>query len=150
MEGTAQARLILAADKAEIIENLSRYHHAVDFKRWDALDALLADDAVASWPGMGAELGLGTDAPEGREAIKQWLRKAAGETITVHYMLNHVIDVDGDSARNRSMVAIAAQDGALSHLGYYDGTHRRTTEGWRVVSLRFTRSELFKRRGRAG
>ena len=150
MAGDMQARLMLAADKAEIIENLSRYHHAVDFKHWDDLDALLAEDAVASWSGMGAELGLATDTPEGRETIKQWLREAAGDTITVHYMVNHVIDVAGDSARNRSMVAIAAQDGALSHLGYYDGTHRRTGKGWRIVSLHFTRSELFPRRGRAG
>jgi hypothetical protein len=136
----------VAADKLAVIEVLTRYHHAVDFKRWDDLDRILTEDAVAAWPGMGAELGLATDAPAGREAIKAWLRDAVGDRESLHYMVNHVVDIDGDTARNRSMVAVADSLSNLYHLGYYDGTHRRTPEGWRIASLRFNRAPAAVRR----
>jgi hypothetical protein len=139
-------RLALAADKLEIIEALTRYHHAVDFKRWDDLDAILTPDATAAWPGMGAEMGLDTDAPAGRPAIKAWLEAAVGGRDSLHYMVNHVVDVDGDRATNRSMVAIGDTLSNLYHLGYYDGAHRRTAQGWRIASLLFTRSPAIARR----
>ena len=142
-------RLARAADKLEIIENLTRYHHAVDFKRWDDFDAIMIPEATAAWPGMGAELGQATDAPEGRAAIKAWIAGAVGERDSLHYMVNHVIDVDGDKATNRSMVAVADALSNLYHVGYYDGAHRRTADGWRIVSLHFTRSASAIRRSLA-
>jgi hypothetical protein len=146
---TDMQRLARAADKLEIIEALTRYHHAIDFLQWDDLDAVLAPDAVGSWAGMGAEMGLDTDAPSGRDAIKAWLKGAVGERRSLHYMVNHVVDVDGDEAANRSMVAVADALSNLYHVGYYDGTHRRTPEGWRITALHFTRAESAKRRSLA-
>ena len=139
-------RLARAADKLEIIEALTRYHHAIDFKRWDDLDAVLAPDAVAAWPGMGVDMGLDTDAPSGRDAIKAWLKDAVGARDSLHYMVNHVVDLDGDRATNRSMVAVADAQSNLYHMGYYDGTHRRTPDGWRITALHFTRSPAVLRR----
>jgi hypothetical protein len=139
-------RLELIADKFEIIELLTRYHHAVDFKRWAAFDDILTPDARASWPGLGRQLGLATDSPEGREAIVAWLQDGIAGRDTLHYMVNHLVEVHGDKATNRSMVAIGDAHSDLYHLGYYDGRHARTPGGWRIAELQFTVSPAAKRR----
>ena len=133
-------------DKFLIIEQLTRYHHAVDFKQWDDLDAILTEDCTASWPGLGVVRGLPTDNPNGREAIKDWLKAAVGEGTSLHYMVNHVVEVDRDRAANRSMVAIGDEYSNLYHLGHYDGAHFRTPDGWRISALQFVVAPAAKRR----
>jgi hypothetical protein len=115
------------ADRIEITELLSRYHHAIDGRDWDALSAVFVEDAVADYMGL---------VVEGRDAIVTWLSAALGDRELTHFMANHIFDIDGDSATSRSYLQdLDLQTGLAFGAGIYEGQHTRTDAGWRIRRL---------------
>ena len=87
-------RRLQALEDAEAIRNLKAEYAAYcdDNYNADAIAAQFTEDAVWESPGLGRY--------EGREAIRQFFRGAAGIfSFAIHYSLNGQIHVIGDTAR---------------------------------------------------
>ena len=113
-------------DRLDVIDALSRYCYAVDFGDWAALESVFAEDVSATY--VLEPHGLDDVHRSDRESIVAWLRSVLGERSAqapMHAMTNHLVSVDGDTARSRSYLAGAP--------GTYTVEWRRTAGGWRAV-----------------
>jgi hypothetical protein len=139
MNGDALRQVV---DRLEIIENLGRYHHAVDAKDWDGLSGLFTEDIVAEYRSLNdAELFGLEGVYEGRRVVVDWIR--AGQEpfqfngAPTHFMTNHVIDLSGDEASSRSYFNdVDLPSGLIIGTGIYTCAHVRTAEGWKIRSMR--------------
>lgn len=122
------------ADRVELTELLSRYHHYIDSMKWDALQEVFVEDSECHY--LGLELfGVSDVDLAGREKIIEWLRVNLGQfgnTDPKHFFANHVFDLLGDRARSRSYMHVIAS----TVTGIYEVEHRRTAQGWRIVDLK--------------
>lgn len=133
------------ADRADLVELLSRYADIADLKEFTELPRLVFTDpltldfeAVAGIPPMTVPLG----------DYLQVLRGAfAPYTATHHAITGHVIDVDGDTAKIHAHVraehwvpAEVAGGGPNCWLvvGFYDNEAVRTPDGWRLTRVKLT------------
>ena len=128
-EGRGQAMddTQVLADKAEIVELMTRYCFAVDFRDFDALRTVFATDAEATY--VLSPLGLGLDDVHlsGADAIVEWLSSVLGnlgEPAPRHAMTNYLIEIHGDHAHSRNYLASG---------GLYTVDHVRTPDGWRAA-----------------
>ena len=90
----ALERRLQALEDAEAIRNLKAYYAALcdDHYNADGIAALFTEDAVWESPTLGRF--------EGREAIREFFRGAAEIfSFAIHYSLNGLIHVNGDTAR---------------------------------------------------
>jgi len=118
-------RIETMADKAEIVDVMSRYCYAVDFRNMEQLRDVFAPDAQAVY--VLSPLGLEDVHLSGVDEIIGWLDSVLGnlgEPAPRHAMTNHLIEIDGDRARSRSYMGSGA--------GLYTVEHVRTPEGWRA------------------
>ena len=120
-----------AKDRLDVIELIHRYAALIDFKTYDDTDRVFADDAVANYESMRAYVGDDYE-PKGPKAIGEWLRKYTGTRTSMHYMHNHVVELDGKRAKMRNyMHNINSSIG-----GVYHTEAKRTKDGWRITRLR--------------
>jgi 3-phenylpropionate/cinnamic acid dioxygenase small subunit len=121
------------SDRVEIQDLLVRYTVAIDTKDWKLLDTCFTPDAQLDYTGTG---GIAGPYPE----VRVWLEKAlAAFPMTVHYISNSTVELDGDAARARTYVinpmGFPNQEGGL-HIftvgGYYVDKLVRTSDGWRI------------------
>lgn len=121
------------SDRIEIQDLLTRYTVAIDSKDWKLLDTCFTPDAELDYTSTG---GIRGSYPE----VRAWLEKAlAAFPMTVHYISNSSVELDGDEARARTYVinpmGFPREDGSL-HIftvgGYYVDELVRTPEGWRI------------------
>ena len=125
------------SDRIEIQDLLVRYTKAIDEKDWELLDRCFTPDAEVDYTSSG---GIAGSYPEARE----WLAKAlAPFPMTVHYITNSEVNLDGDRATARTAVlnpmGFANPDGSLHQFtvgAYYVDELVRTAEGWRIRSRR--------------
>jgi ketosteroid isomerase-like protein len=125
----------LLLDRMAISDLLIDFARRVDAKDFAGYAANFTDDGVFELPWSRregrADIAAGAEADLAPFAALQ------------HYSVNHVIEIDGDTATSRSyLLAIHVPDAAdLSRHqdagGWYDSEFRRTPDGWR-----FTRSSL--------
>ena len=121
------------SDRIEINDLLIRYTTAIDQKDYALLDRCFTPDAHLDYTSAG---GVAGDYPK----VRAWLEKAlAPFPMTVHYVTNSVVDLDGDTARARTAVlnpmGFQDADGAMHTFtvgAYYNDVLVRTTEGWRI------------------
>ena len=114
------------ADRAEIAEHVTRYAYAVDFGEFDAFRAVLADDVRADF--VMAALGRDNIVVSGADAlIERMSSRAAAPMIPRHAMTNHLVEVDGDTARSRTYLA--------NGTAVYTCEHTRAADGWRIHTL---------------
>jgi SnoaL-like domain len=123
-------------DRAAVSDLLNEFARRLDSGEWDRYAATFTPDGVFELP---------WSRRVGREEIA-----AAAEADLVrfaavmHYSTNHVIEIDGDTARTRSyLIGIHVPDGSdpATHAdagGWYDCELRRTNEGWRFMYVRVT------------
>ena len=90
-----------ARDRLDVIELIHRYAALIDFKTYDDADQVFARDAVANYESMRAYVGDDYE-PKGPKAIGEWLRKYTGTRVSMHYMHNHVVELDGKRATMRN------------------------------------------------
>lgn len=122
------------SDRIEIQDLLTRYTVAIDTKDWRLLDTCFTPDAELDYTATGGTKGK---YPE----VRAWLEKAlAAFPMTVHYISNSTIDLDGDRAHGRTYVinpmGFPKDDGSL-HIftvgGFYVDDLVRTPGGWRIA-----------------
>jgi ketosteroid isomerase-like protein len=123
-------------DRAAISDLLHDFARRLDGGEWDRYAATFAPDGVFELP---------WSRRAGRDEIA-----AAAETdlaafaTVMHYSTNHVIEIDGNTARTRSyLIGIHVPDATdpATHAdagGWYDCELERTGEGWRFTHVRVT------------
>lgn len=120
-----------ADDRLDVIELIHRYAAVVDLKRYDELPAVFADDAVCDYGSM--RVYLGDDCmPSGLADIERWMRRYTGSRPSMHFMHNHVVELQGDAATMRNYM----HNTNSSIAGVYETEARRTPDGWRLTRLR--------------
>jgi hypothetical protein len=122
------------SDRIEINDLLTRYTTAIDTKSWKLLDTCFTPDAHLDYTSAG---GIKGDYPK----VRAWLEKAlAVFPMTVHFIGNSVVTLEGDKAKARTFVlnpmGFPNQDGSL-HLftvgAFYNDELVRTPTGWRIA-----------------
>ena len=120
------------SDRIEIQDLLVRYTVAIDTKDWKLLDQCFLPDARVDYTATG---GIQGSYPE----VRVWLEKALSAfPMTVHYISNSTVTLQGDEARARTYVlnpmGFPKPDGSL-HIFTVGGTYVdklvRTASGWR-------------------
>ena len=118
------------ADKAEIVELMTRYCFAVDFRDFEQLRTVFATDADATYVLSPLNLGLEDVHLSGVDAIVEWLSSVLGnlgEPGPRHAMTNYLIEIHGDHAHSRNYLAGGG--------GLYTVDHVRTPDGWRAGAV---------------
>jgi len=123
-------------DRASIIETVTRYATALDAHDLAGLDSVFTEDVVCE---------LGGTPIRGREVLKKTLqRMLGGGGPSQHLLGNHVVRIEGDTARCVSQVrAFSAGAGEAAGrtyelFGEYRDELVRTDEGWRIVHRELT------------
>jgi len=124
-------------DRIEINDLLVRYAAAIDAKDYNLLDTCFTPDAKVDYT---SSAGIAGTYPEARA----WLEKAlAMFSMTLHYVTNSTVTLDGDSARATTYVfnpmRMKNADGSASYFtvgAYYHDRLVRTQDGWRIAERR--------------
>ena len=120
----------LADDRDAIRDVYARYVSALDAGDAATFASLYTDDGVFVGGGTGG------DDVVGREALEAFAAGLAPGS--VHRLsLNHVIDVDGDTAVCRSSIVVLAGTAVVSAGRVLDG-FRRVDGAWRIARREFT------------
>ncbi|MCZ7618064.1 MAG: nuclear transport factor 2 family protein [Myxococcota bacterium] len=122
------------SDRLQIQDLLVRYTRAIDTKDWNLLDTCFTPDAQVDYTATG---GIAGGYPE----VRTWLAKALARfPITVHYITNSQVTLDGDRARARTLVLNpmfhAEPDGTLRDFtvgATYVDELLWTEAGWRIT-----------------
>lgn len=119
------------ADHLDVVEVMNRYGRAMDDRRWELMDDVFVEDAVAVFPSI--EL-------HGREQIVTTIKGAMAVCDATHHVFtNHMVELHGDSCDASMYVRAyherADGDAVLRHdyYGRYTATLVRTAAGWRVT-----------------
>lgn len=131
-------------DRDALMELMSRYAEMPDTGDWDDLpQSVLCEEVTCDFGSLSAPV-----ATFSRDAWCQQMKKVfAGWTATHHSITNHRIAVDGDRATIRAHIraehwapAEVAAGGPNCWLvvGFYDDVAVRTSEGWRLRSVKLT------------
>jgi hypothetical protein len=123
-------------DRQHIVDLVTSVGRYLDERDFDGLRELFTDDGTVATPG-------GT--VSGHDALVAQARRGHTRDEGIqHVITNHLVDIDGDRASVRAnlLVAFAAagpEDPQPFLLGeVYRFELRRTTDGWRISSLRST------------
>ena len=124
-------------DREEICELISRYCWHVDHLEWPEWLDLFTQDA--SWR-------AGDFGPfVGREAMTKLTRSLENLVLASrsrHFAACEIVDLEGDSARMRSYILVAAAASQLvTTVGEYDILAAKDAGRWRIKTLEFTRIE---------
>ena len=118
-------------DQQAIVDVCVRYAYALDNHDWDQLRACFTPDVTSRYHGVGTL--------DGYDAIEDLCRRAlAGLTASQHLLGNHLVSVDGDSARStcyfQAQHVREGVDGGQNFTvaGRYDDRLLRTSEGWKI------------------
>ena len=123
------------SDRLEIQDLITAYSYAIDFHRFDDLDAIFTPDATLDFTATGGSAGPLSE-------MKQWLASVlvhfAGHQ---HLVATSQVTLDGDRAAARTLchnpMYLPEKDGVqqLMFVGlWYHDTFARTNDGWRITS----------------
>ena len=121
------------SDREQIRDLLTLYCTAVDSKNYKLLDSCFTKAAKLDLSGLGGPVGSYAE-------FRQWLEQSLKYLDSMqHSITNTVFDIDGDSARAKTMFAninlMNKPDGS-SHVftvgGYYVDELVYTNEGWKI------------------
>ncbi len=138
MDSTTLARLEAAADRVELTELLHSFHQAVDSRDWDWFERIFVPDASIEFVSLNDYRIFGMEGRhEGRQAIIDWVKTGVApfdwNGAPVHFMANHVFELDGDTARSTTNLhEVDLVSGYVICSGLYKAEHVRTPEGWRI------------------
>src|SRR5687768_9911862 len=132
MTATDNQRWQDTADRVELAELMHRYALAIDTAHFNDLREVFTADASVDF-GSVDQYVEGATGVSGIEAIVGWFRTVLAPFPDVlHFMSNHVIDLDGDRARVRTCMHVMH----MAMGGVYDAQAVRSPEGWRIRNLR--------------
>jgi len=134
------------SDRLEIEDLLVDYCHAIDFRDWEALDAIFTPDAIIDYTELGGSRGNLAE-------TKAFLAQAMPMFESFQHMIStSKITFDGDTASGRTilhnpMVLPAKSEGDKPHVFFcglwYRDTFVRTSDGWRISSRHEEKSYTF-------
>jgi ketosteroid isomerase-like protein len=135
MSSTTEEQIQLLMDRAEIHDLIMAYARYVDTKDWEAFADLFADDGCIILPFGKLE--------------KKNLARSTANVLgpfqgTQHLFTNVSISIDGDVATTNhylqaTHVPSLAEGGSHADIGgWYDNTCRRTSDGWKFVTVDLT------------
>jgi hypothetical protein len=121
------------SDRLEIQDLITAYSYAIDFHRFDDLDAIFTPDATLDFTATGGVAGA---LPE----IKAWLASVLTHFGGHQHLVGTTqVQLDGDRATSRTLChnpmwfADDTQPPMFVGLWYHD-TFARTSDGWRMTS----------------
>jgi hypothetical protein len=123
------------SDRLDIQDLITAYSYAIDFHRFDDLDAIFTPDATLDFTATG---GVAGPLPE----IKTWLASVlANFAGHQHLVATSQVTLDGDAAAARTLchnpMYLPEKDGAQQVLFvglWYLDTFARTPAGWRITT----------------
>lgn len=138
---TSKPATLTAADYLEIQQLVARYSYAVDMHGGDgsAYAALFTPDGTFGTQAKGtaqlAELAAKTN------------KERSGPAFARHFVTNVMIKPSPEGATGRSyLVALdiseARKPTTILHGGHYDDVYVKTSQGWRIKSRTYVRSEI--------
>src|SRR4029453_466023 len=121
------------SDRILIQDILTRYTVAIDTKDWNLLDTCFTPDADVDYTATGGTKGK---YPE----VRKWLEMALSPfPVTVHYITNSTVKLEGDAASARTYIwnpmGFQNPDKTLHWFtvgGFYVDKLVRTAQGWRI------------------
>ena len=128
------------AAELEAIRQLKyAYFRTLDLKQFDALGALLTEDATTAYEDGRTQL-------TGRAAIVEWLSGALGDPgiVTEHHCHHPEITITSDTGAEgtwylQDRVIVPAADLEIGGTAFYTDRYVRTTEGWRIAHTGYVR-----------
>ena len=128
------------AAELEAIRQLKyAYFRTLDLKQFDALGALLTEDATTAYEDGRTQL-------TGRAAIVEWLSGALGDPgiVTEHHGHHPEITFTSDTGAEgtwylQDRVIVPAADLEIGGTAFYEDRYRLTPEGWRIAHTGYTR-----------
>ena len=121
------------SDRLEIQDLITAYSYAIDFHRFDELDAIFTPDGTLDFTATG---GIAGDLP----SVKSWLATVLPNFGGHHHLVaTSQVTLSGDSATARSIChnpmwfKDEAQAPLFVGLWYHD-EFTRTADGWRIAS----------------
>jgi len=128
------------AAELEAIRQLKyAYFRTLDLKQFDALGALLTEDATTAYEDGRTQL-------TGRAAIVEWLSGALGDPgiVTEHHGHHPEITFTSDTGAEgtwylQDRVIVPAADLEIGGTAFYTDRYVRTTEGWRIAHTGYVR-----------
>jgi SnoaL-like domain len=121
------------SDRLEIQDLITAYSYAIDFHRFDDLDAIFTSDAKLDFTATGGEAGA---LPEMKVWLASVLTHFGGHQ---HLVATSLVELDGDEATARTIChnpmwfSDPATPPLFVGLWYHD-TFVRTADGWRISS----------------
>jgi hypothetical protein len=120
------------SDRLEIQDLITDYSYAIDFHRFDDLDAIFTPNATLDFTATG---GIAGPLPEVKASV---LVHFAGHQ---HLVATSQVTLDGDTATSRTLchnpMYLPEKDGVqqLMFVGlWYHDVFSRTADGWRITS----------------
>jgi hypothetical protein len=127
MTSRDEQRWQATADRVDLAELMHRYALAIDTAHFDDLREVFTGDASVDF-GSVDQYVEGATGVSGIDAIVTWFRTVLTPFPDVmHFMGNHVVDLDGDRARIRTTMHVMH----MPMGGVYDAQAVRTSAGWR-------------------
>lgn len=121
------------SDRLAIQDLITAYSYAVDFRRWDDLDAIFTGDGILDLTATG---GIAGPLPE----VKAWLAQVLPNfTVHQHLVATSQVTIEGDTASARSIChnpMVMDSDGKQHVLVvglWYLDEFVRTPDGWRMT-----------------
>ena len=139
----AAEQLQALLDRAAIIDVMSAYATGLDARDWVLWRSVFVDEVLfdlSSWTGQPGRL-LNAD-----RVVAAQAREFAELSTTQHFMTNHRVTIDGDSARllahmrAEHWIPLDANAGnrtteRYTMFGYYDDKLVRTVQGWKIAQM---------------
>jgi 3-phenylpropionate/cinnamic acid dioxygenase small subunit len=134
-------------DRLDIMELMNHYATGLDARDWVLWQSVFTEEAVfdlSSWNNVPSR-SLVTE-----KVVRNQARVFAELTVTQHFLTNHRITINDNSARciahMRAEHWLSNEDGSESRytmFGYYDDKFVKTTNGWKMreMQLNVTQTE---------
>ena len=134
---TVPADMGQLADRAAIIDLVSRMGLAADARDWDAVRACFADRVRVDYASLTGEPAAEVAADD---LVVVWRGSLPGFDRTQHLIANHQVALDGDRAACLSHFRAEHRigDRVWELDGDYDHRLVRRPEGWRIAALTMT------------
>ena len=127
-------------DRIAVQEIIIRTATAIDLRDWDMLRSCLLDAIMVDYRDLRGE----SPTIIAADAYVTQRREALTPLYTQHLSSNHLITIDGDTARCSSQMVIYRRkqtDNGMVHFDthcHYEHTLQHTESGWKIASIKQT------------